>query len=407
MAASLAIDDCRWLVSDAATRWLELAAAGEGSAPAPALAAKLRKDLTPRQTHLVLEQAALRRRGAEKFALAERMFFTPIALEQATDEWIARYKAARFPPAAAMADLCCGIGGDLLALAAHGPTIGVDRDPSIALFAEANLASARRPARGAESRRFGPPTCARSTSLRWRLGISIRTADRPAAERTRTVAHDPPPEVIEALLGACPAGAIKLAPVAEWPADWACRCELEWISRKRECRQLVAWFGALTERVGSRRATILDAEGIVQRAVRGEPKMALSPATNVGRYVYEPDAAVLAAQRTEALAGERGLAEITPGIAYLTGDEPLDDAALAGFKVLDLLPLRVKTVKRWLQQRSVGRLEVKKRGVALDPARFRQELQVAGDNDATLLITRRDGRPTVIAARRLGCALPC
>ena len=48
------------------------------------------------------------------------MFFTRIGLEQATDEWVARYKASRFaaqragassPPV--VADLCCGIGGDL------------------------------------------------------------------------------------------------------------------------------------------------------------------------------------------------------------------------------------------------------------------------------------------------------
>src|SRR4029078_4793499 len=28
-----------------------------------------------------------------------------------------------------VADLCCGIGGDLVALAAHGAVLGVDRDP--------------------------------------------------------------------------------------------------------------------------------------------------------------------------------------------------------------------------------------------------------------------------------------
>ena len=35
-------------------------------------------------------------------------------------------------------DLCCGIGGDLLALAEHGETIGVERDPVTAYLAEAN-----------------------------------------------------------------------------------------------------------------------------------------------------------------------------------------------------------------------------------------------------------------------------
>ena len=39
--------------------------------------------------------------------------------------------------------------------------------------------------------------------------------------------------------------AIKLAPATKLPPDWIARCELEWISRDRECRQLVAWHGNL------------------------------------------------------------------------------------------------------------------------------------------------------------------
>ncbi|HEV2973274.1 MAG TPA: hypothetical protein VGY55_25125, partial [Pirellulales bacterium] len=103
--------DYRWLVSGDAARWLELAS---GSAePTPALAGRLRKDLSAKRTHLVLQQAALRRRAAEKFSLARRMFFSSVGLEQATDERIAQYKVARFPAGAERADLCSGIGGDL------------------------------------------------------------------------------------------------------------------------------------------------------------------------------------------------------------------------------------------------------------------------------------------------------
>ncbi len=57
---------------------------------------RLRGRFTPRQTHLLIEQAELRRRAVTKFAQAERMFFMRVGLEQATDEWVARYKALRF-----------------------------------------------------------------------------------------------------------------------------------------------------------------------------------------------------------------------------------------------------------------------------------------------------------------------
>jgi THUMP domain-like len=391
--------DYGWLVSDDAARWLDLASAI--AEPTPALAARLRKELSAERTHLVLEQAALRRRAAEKFSLAPRMFFSPVGLEQATDEWIAQYKAARFPTSMRRADLCCGIGGDLLALAGGGPTIGVDRDQIATILAKANLAVApnlgkppqQDEVKTADVGQFDLGSCAA-----WHLDPDRRPEGR---RTTHVVAHDPDARSIEGLLASCPNAAIKLAPAAVLPDGWSRRAELEWISRKRECRQLVAWFGDLTDRAGSRRATVLAEDGAVRRAVDGEPDAPIPRAARVGRFVFEPDAAVLASKLTGALAAEHVLAAVTPGSAYLTGDAPLDDAALACFEVLDMLPLRIRALNSWLQQRGIGRLEIKKRGVDLDPAQLRRQLHVAGDASGVLLITRLGGRVTVIAARRL------
>ncbi len=103
------------------------------------LAAELREALSANRVHLILEQVQLREKAREKFPQADRMFFTPLGLQQATDAWIAAYKAGRFARGEPVADLCCGIGGDLMALAARGPVQGVDRDPATAILAEANV----------------------------------------------------------------------------------------------------------------------------------------------------------------------------------------------------------------------------------------------------------------------------
>ena len=127
--------DFEWLVGPDAAAWLNLAAAEDTASVG--LTARLRRDLSAERAHLVLEQATLRRRAREKFAAAEKMFFTPLGLQQSTDEAIADYKAARFgermaekrrdaastpagrPPSGDLvADFCCGIGGDLMALSA-------------------------------------------------------------------------------------------------------------------------------------------------------------------------------------------------------------------------------------------------------------------------------------------------
>ena len=114
------LDDYRWLVSADATEWLDLAAVRQAQATVR-LAAELRHHLSLARAHLILEQVELRHRAARKFAVAASMFFAHRGLEQATDQFVAAYKASRFSPAVPVADLCCGIGGDLMALAGARP----------------------------------------------------------------------------------------------------------------------------------------------------------------------------------------------------------------------------------------------------------------------------------------------
>ncbi|HEX5497738.1 MAG TPA: hypothetical protein VFX03_00865, partial [Thermomicrobiales bacterium] len=351
---------------------------------------------------------------------------TPTGLEQATDQWIAAYKAERFSRAGRVADLCCGIGGDLLSLTARTRVLGVDRDEIAALFARTNLEAVDR------SSDESPPDnvlCSEIAQIPLD-GISAWHIDpdrRPHGRRTtRVELHEPGMPEIERLLAACPAGSIKLAPAAALPERWSSEAELEWISRGGECRQLVAWFGPLAKSPGMRRATIVkpnganlasgerqppdgprssaEQENIEVRSVVGEAELEIPPATGFSRFLAEPDAAVLAAKLTGVLAAERKLAAIAPGSVYLTGDEAAPDLALAWFEIADVLPFDVKRLKALLRERGCGRLEIKKRGVPHDPERVRRQLRVPGENAATVFITRVRGAVTAIVTQRINNA---
>src|SRR6476660_6178534 len=102
-----------------------------------------------------LAQQDLRRRARAKFSRAMDLYFTRDGLEQASSEPVARHRAVRLAAAAADAaggpggapvigDLCCGIGGDLMALAEQldgaGLVLAVDRDPVHLAMAAANAA---------------------------------------------------------------------------------------------------------------------------------------------------------------------------------------------------------------------------------------------------------------------------
>ncbi|MCA1596265.1 MAG: trimethylguanosine synthase, partial [Chloroflexi bacterium] len=82
----------------------------------------------------------LQDRARDKFRLAPRLFFTKEALEQSSGEIVAHYRARRFADSGPTADLCCGIGGDAMALASVTQTIAIDRDATRLACCRHNLA---------------------------------------------------------------------------------------------------------------------------------------------------------------------------------------------------------------------------------------------------------------------------
>lgn len=399
------LEDHRWLVSPDASQWLDTAA--EGHSSLVVLTQSLRKEIGPRRSHLVVAQAELRRRAKAKFTRAGKMFFTRQLLEQATDDQISGYKAIRFPSKQAIADLCCGIGGDLLGLADRGHVTGVDRDPIAVLFAEANCRTLNK--NSVEFEVTDVDQFDVSGFQAWHLDPDRRAPDQATGSRrvtrrrrtTRVEYQEPAVDTVNSLLESNPQAAIKLAPAAEAPEHWAERAELEWIGSRGECRQQVAWFEGLARYPGQRSATAFVSGCPSPLTVHGTPnaEIPLSPA--VGRYIVEPHAAVLAAGLACVLAQQHGLSEVSPGIAYLTGDEIVDDPILSCFEVSEVLPFDPKYLKKAIRQRGIGNLEIKKRGVRVTPEQVREQIRPKGDESATLLLLPVQRKIRAILAKRV------
>jgi len=391
------LDDYRWLLGAEGARQLQEAAASE--LPVHRLTAHVRRTLSPERTHLLLEQVELRRRARRKFSRAEQMFFTRRSLQQATDEVTAAYKASRFPADAALADLCSGIGGDLLALASRGAVAGWERDPALALLAAANVRCLLDPA---EARIVcGDAGKADLTQFAaWHCDPDRRPGSR---RSTRVELHEPDAGRLEQMLRSNSHAAIKLAPAAVVPHDWPPRAEREWISVGGQCKQLVAWFGELTQMQGRRRATVLDCSGAAA-TFTGRGHLQPPHRENVGSYVYEPDAAILAADLCGEVAAQFDLHSFAETAGYLTSDRLVETGGLSAFAVRDVMPMDPKRLKAELRRQGIGRVEVKKRGVPHEPAKVSRSLRGSGVESATLILCRMSGQVTAIVCRRLdGC----
>lgn len=391
------LPDYQWLCSPEGREHL---AALAGEAPAsPAVLQRLRQRFGTERARLMVEQLELRQRGRHKFADAQRMFFTSRLLEQATEERIAAHKAQRFPREGIVADLCCGLGGDLLALGRRSPALGVDRSPVAAQLARGNC-------RAAELKDVRVVSAdVRSLDVSSCRAWHIDPDRRPAGRRTSQVdVSEPGLDVLENLLVQQPHAAIKLAPAAAVPEQWTSRMEREWIGTRRECRQQVAWFGSLARAAGSHTATVLGDSGNVT-SLTGSGDQPVSVAPHLSRYLCEPHAAVLAARLTQVLAQTHNLAAVAPGVAYLTGDQPAQTPLAADFEVLDELAFDRKRLKAWLRARRIGRAEIKTRGLPIDPQTLLRQLKLEGDRAATILVYRGSLQARVVIAQRLvGCA---
>jgi hypothetical protein len=379
----------------------------------------LRGQLPATRAHLLLEQVELRRRAADKFTPAARMFFTRTALEQATDEQTAGYKAQRFTLQRAgsrapsrsdgrtpiWADLCCGIGGDLLALSMEYTTIGVDQNPIAAQLAAANSRAVLN--RDVEIRTQNAADFDLAEFAAWHIDPDRR----PTGKRTTSLDFCAPDRAtIDRLLSQSPNAAIKLAPATEVPPEWSTQCEREWISRDRQCRQQIAWHGNLAIHPGLHSATALcspprSGEGPGEgrpRTITGRPNKPTPITHDPARYLFDVDPAVLAAHLTGTLAAEHNLQALSAGPTYLTGESVINnDAALACFEVQEVLPLRTRALAQHLRSKNIGQLEIKKRGTDITPESLRRDLKLRGDNVATLLITNIASRPTAILTTRL------
>lgn len=372
-----------------------------GTAPADelAVATRLRREHPAGLVSAALGQARLRQRAAAKFgaADAERMFFTPNGVEQSTRASVAGYRAERMKAqgVTSVADLCCGIGGDAIALARAGiRVLAVDRDPVTAEVARANadalglsaLIEVREadvtevdtagydavfvdPARrGGRGRIFDPE--AYSPPLSWAVGAAL----------------------------AAPRAALKIAPGVPHEAIPA-EAEAEWISDGGDVKEAVLWFG--TE-PGAVRATLLPGPRTLLGA--GLPDPDVRP---VGRYLYEPDGAVIRAHLVADVARELDGGLIDETIAYVTADALRPTPYATAYEITDRLPFNVKKLKALLRERGVGILTVKKRGSAVEPEELRRKVlpKGQGPHSATVFLTRVAGAPTMLVGAPAGSAV--
>ncbi len=365
--------------------------------PGPADLSRWRQDWPAEVVAAAVRLAAGRRRATNKFTRADRMWLEPTALEQATAESVARHKARRFARTdGVVVDLCCGIGGDALAIGPGATVIAVDRDAAMVRRACWN-------ARVYEVGDRVAGVCAQAERFPIPEGSRVHIdPDRRRRLGRRAMAlkdYEPGLAFLRELAERNPGGAIKLGPASDFEACFGGEgFEVELVSLGGECKEATVWFGDLSS--CRRRATNLPSGATwTEGDGRGGSAVGTVPLAN---WVFEPDPALVRAGLLDGFAAAHGLARLASGVDLLTGGERRTSPFLTTFAVEEILPMDLKRLRRRVAERRLGPLEIKTRALDRTPEAIRRELRPTGPNPGTLLLIGSSGRERAraILARR-------
>ncbi|WP_297732501.1 class I SAM-dependent methyltransferase [Mycobacterium sp.] len=329
---------------------------------------------------VLVETTLLRRRALEKlgklgeFGDVSNWLFTDEALQQATAAPVALHRAGRLAEAAVTVhDATCSIGTELAALRDAGiRAVGSDIDAVRLAMARHNLGAATDLCRADA---LHPVTRdavvlvdpARRLGGRRRLRIDDY---RPGLGPVMDTYRD------RGLVVKCAPG-IDFDEVRRLGFDG----EIEVTSYRGSVREACLWSAGLARPGVRRRASVLDRG---EEITDTEPDDC--PAQPAGRWIVDPDGAVVRAGLVRHYGARHGLWQLDPDIAYLSGDRL--PPGVRGFEVLEQLAFDERRLRQALTALGCGSLEILIRGVRIDPDGLRRRLRPRGDRPLSVVITR-------------------
>jgi hypothetical protein len=327
------------------------------------------------RTPVLVETVLLRRRAVAKLSELPGTcdwLFTDEALQQASAAPVALHRSKRLRDKL-IHDVTCSIGTELAALRGSAArVVGSDLDPLRLAMARHNLGDL--------------VDLCRADALHPVTRDTVVLADpaRRGGGRRRFNPRDYQPaldHLFEAYRGRDLV--VKCAPGIDFDAvsQFGFDGEIEVTSYRGSVREACLWSAGLAEAGVRRRASVLDRD---EQITDAEPDDC--PVQPAGRWIVDPDGAVVRAGLVRHYAARHGLWQLDPHIAYLSGDDL--PPGVRGFEVLEQLAFDERRLRQGLGALDCGSLEIMVRGVDVDPDALRRRLALRGNRSLTVVVTR-------------------
>src|SRR5690606_33270445 len=154
------------------------------------------------------------------------------------------------------------------------------------------------------------------------------------------------------------------------------------------------WFGPLAPEGSGRSALVMrgDRADVLSVAGDADAAAARAPSGPLKGYLYEPDGAVIRAGLVARVAEELDGTLVDPSIAYVTTTAAPTPPYAPGYRVLGSFDFGLKRLRADPRRRDAGRPTIKRRGTAVVPDQLRQQLDLKGAAEATIVLTRLAGK---------------
>lgn len=289
------------------------------------------------------------------------------SVQQATPPVVAEWRAEVLKGAGveAAVDVTCSIGTELYALSAAGlRVLGGDLDHQRLRMARFNVPEA--PVVRMDALRPAFAGDLKSGALR--SGVVVADPARRNSSGRISKLEDLQPPLPE-LLDCYDKMVVKCAPGIDYSEFDG---HVEVVSVDGGVKEACLYSSAILGR--GRRAVVMGASSVKETVTSDEPET--DRVGGVGRYIVDPDGAIVRAGLVRQYAARHGLWQLDPHIAYLTGDEL--PAGVRGFEVVEEVPL--KKARPALVGLGAKSVEILVRGVDVDPDELRKKWKLKKGN---------------------------
>ena len=353
------------------------------------------------------EQLACRQKAVKKLPTLSQhnLLYTPLALEQASGERTAAYKASLMSGKRAI-DLSGGLGVDTMFLArVFQDVVYCERDSLLCAVVEYNLkVSGIVNVQVTNGDSINMLEESPDDSFDW---IFVDPARREEGRRSIALEAASPDVVAshDLLLRKSQKVCIKASPALEISGLKKLLPALQTIvvvSVDRECKEILLLLERAYPADGlvQVKAVCLNADSEEITEVAGGNGDGVVGAA-VKEYLYEPDPAIIKARLSAVLARDSSLEFVNKSVDYLTADRKIEDFPGRTFRVVECVPYKPKSFRAFLERHAITGASIQRRDFPLSAEELRKKYRLLESERAFLFFTRGSaGHPLCIYAIR-------